>query len=109
MEERFITNKICIDWAVTRGNFLSYEGEKQDPFLAPLHTHSHTLVFGVAGAWVGHAQLPQTLPACGLSFEHIFLCERGHFLCLLYPVPGTETYTTKPLGTASSQLCSQGT
>lgn len=58
MEEQFITNKICIDWAVTRGNYLSHEGEKQDPLLAPLYTHPHTLVFGVAGAWVGHDQLP---------------------------------------------------
>lgn len=66
MEEQFITNKICIHWAGTRGNCLSHEGEKQDPLLAPLQAHSHTLVFGVAGAWVGHAQLPQSLPACGL-------------------------------------------
>lgn len=51
MEEQLITNKICIDWAVTRGNCLSHEGEKQDPLLAPLHAYSHTFVFGAAGAW----------------------------------------------------------
>lgn len=104
MEEQFITNKISIDWAVTRGNCLSHEGEKLDPLLAPLHAYSHTFVFGAAGAWAGWdchhgSRSAPSNPPClwECSFEQIFSVFSTLYLAL---------------GAASlnlcSQLCSQG-
>lgn len=84
---------------------VSPEGEKQGSLLAPLHAHSHTLVFGAARAWVGQAWHPRSCspfpnPACratGLSTS---------LVSSLYLVPSTGSCITKPLGAASLQLWS---
>lgn len=79
MEEQFIPNKIFTGWAVTSGNHLSPAGEKEGPLLALPHAHSHTSVFGAAGARVGwdwhlrSSSAPPNHPHLeGYSSEHIF-------------------------------------
>ena len=73
MKEQFIPNKIFTGWALTRGNYLSREGEKQGPSLfLSMHIPTPWCLVLPGLRWVragtpGHPQLPRPSMPVGLQ------------------------------------------
>lgn len=95
MEEQLLLNKIFTGWAVTRGNCLSPESDKQGPLL---HTFPHLSVWccwGSGGSGLAPCViLSSPKPSLPVGLQ-LWAC----IWCLLHLVPGRGGCSTKPQGT----------
>lgn len=84
MEEQLLPNKIFTGWAVTRGNCLSPEGDKQGPLL---HTFSHLSVWCCWGSG-GSGLAPCVILSSPKPSLPVGLQLWARIWCLLHLVPG---------------------